>query len=239
MRGEEVAEAFVGFAGVHGDRIYSFRSSAAPAGFPYFTGREFPGMLAYRAVYRSPSAMRFPANMAESEAMAPGLTMLSASAADCAVEVETPDGERYPVDEPALIGKIRTQTHERHELDLMRSDRALTDCRPVSLISHGTIARIGESLDKRRFRANVYASLSESEDSLIGQRVRIGASVELMVLKRDVRCKMITLDPETGAADPEIMKKVARDHDGCAGVYCAVLIEGVIRKGDEIAVLEL
>ena len=239
MRGEEVTEAFVGFAGVHGDRIYSFRSSASPAGFPYFTGREFPGMLAYRAVYRNPSAMRFPINMAEAEALAPGLTKLSASAVDCAVDVETPDGERYPVDDPALIGKIRTQTHERHELDLMRSDRSLTDCRPVSLISLATICRIGSALDKRRFRANVYATLTESEDLLLGKRVRIGASVELMILKRDMRCKMITLDPDTGAADPEIMKTVARDHDGCAGVYCAVLIEGVIQKGDEIAVLDL
>jgi len=239
MRGEELAEAFVGFAGVHGDRLYSFRSAAAPAGFPYFTGREFPGMLAYRAVYRDAAAMRFPINMAEAEALAPGLTKLSASAVDCSVDVETPDGERYPVDDPALIGKIRTQIKERHELDLMRSDRALTDCRPVSLISHATIASICSGLDHRRFRANVYAELTSSEYELLGKRVRIGASVELMILKRDMRCKMITLDPDTGAADPEIMKTVARDHEGCAGVYCAVLVEGVIRKGDEIAVLDL
>ena len=35
MRGEELPEAFVGFAGVYGDRLYAFRSAAAPAGFPY------------------------------------------------------------------------------------------------------------------------------------------------------------------------------------------------------------
>ena len=28
MRGEEIAEAFLGFAGVYGDRLYAFRDSA-------------------------------------------------------------------------------------------------------------------------------------------------------------------------------------------------------------------
>jgi hypothetical protein len=34
MRGEALQEAFVGFPGVYGDRLYAFRSSAAPKGFP-------------------------------------------------------------------------------------------------------------------------------------------------------------------------------------------------------------
>src|SRR3954463_4015379 len=40
MRGEELREAFLGFAGVCGDRIYAFRSRAAPKGFFCHTGRE-------------------------------------------------------------------------------------------------------------------------------------------------------------------------------------------------------
>lgn len=56
----------------------------------------------------------------------------------------------------------------------------------------------------------------------LGRRVRIRASVELMILEPAARSRT-----------------VARDHEGCAGVYCAVLVEGVIRKGDEIAVLDL
>ena len=45
MRGEELQEAYVGFAGVYGDHLYAFRSSAAPKGFPYLTGREQERML--------------------------------------------------------------------------------------------------------------------------------------------------------------------------------------------------
>jgi uncharacterized protein len=40
MRGEELSEAFVGFSGVYGDRLFAFKSSACPEGFPYLTGRE-------------------------------------------------------------------------------------------------------------------------------------------------------------------------------------------------------
>jgi MOSC domain-containing protein YiiM len=34
------------------------------------------------------------------------------------------------------------------------------------------------------------------------------------------------------------MRRLARAHDGKAGVYAAVLVEGTIRPGDEIALLD-
>ena len=40
MRGEQLEESFVGFAGVYGDRLYASTSSASPKGFPYLTARE-------------------------------------------------------------------------------------------------------------------------------------------------------------------------------------------------------
>ena len=49
---------------------------------------------------------------------------------------------------------------------------------------------------------------------------------------------MITIDPDTGLADPEVMRRVAKDHGSTAGVYGAVVVEGVIRAGDEIALLK-
>ena len=45
MRGEELLEIFTGFAGVYGDRLFAFKSTATPAGFPYLTGREAHEML--------------------------------------------------------------------------------------------------------------------------------------------------------------------------------------------------
>lgn len=59
-----------------------------------------------------------------------------------------------------------------------------------------------------------------------------------MVLERDPRCKMISLDPETGEHNPQILRSVAKAHTACAGVYCAVLIEGMLRAGDSIELLD-
>jgi hypothetical protein len=60
----------------------------------------------------------------------------------------------------------------------------------------------------------------------------------IAVLERDIRCKMIGFDPETAEANSEILKYVARNHDGKAGIYAAVLVEGMVRAGDEIRLVE-
>jgi len=247
MRGEELREAFVGFAGVHGDRLYAFHSSSAPASFPYLTAREQERMLLYRPVYRYPAEMVKPPLLMETEAMGPGVTTVPVEAAHLTLDVETPKGERLGVDDLRLVRELRESIGDgnRHRLTLLRCDRAFTDCRPVSLFSLQTVRQLSEELgfemDKRRFRSNIYADLRSAkgfgEDELVGKSVRIGARVEIKVLERDPRCKMITLDPDTGQAEPEVIKLLARKHEGKAGVYAAVLVEGVIRPGDEIRLL--
>src|SRR5216117_3218217 len=54
MRGEELDEAFAGFSGIYGDRLFAFRSSASPVGFPYLTAREQRKLLQYRPHFRDP-----------------------------------------------------------------------------------------------------------------------------------------------------------------------------------------
>jgi MOSC domain-containing protein len=246
MRGEELGEAFAGFAGVYGDRAYAFRSSSAPRGFPFFTGREQDQMLRHRARYRHAERMTLPPNLAEAEALAPGLTAVHADAADRMVDVETPSGAVLAVDDPQLLDRLSEGKREGLTLSLLRSDRAFSDCRPVSLISVQTTRQLSEEvgapLDKRRFRANVYVDLAEGagfgEDGWVGRRARIGAKAEILILERDPRCKMITLDPDTAQANPEVMRCVAKDHGGTAGVYAAVLVEGLIRSGDAISLLD-
>jgi hypothetical protein len=58
--------------------------------------------------------------------------------------------------------------------------------------------------------------------------IRIGSKVLVSVLDPDPRCQ--------AAPNPEILRKVARAHDGNAGVYGAVM--GVIRSGDPVAFLD-
>jgi hypothetical protein len=49
---------------------------------------------------------------------------------------------------------------------------------------------------------------------------------------------MITLDPNSASPNPEILRRVTRDHDGMAGVYGAVLAEETIRAGDSVEILD-
>ena len=72
MRGEELEEAFVGFSGVYGDRLFAFRSSGCPEGFPYLTGREQREMILYRPRFRHPDKAATPPNLAEAEAIGAG-----------------------------------------------------------------------------------------------------------------------------------------------------------------------
>jgi uncharacterized protein YcbX len=101
---------------------------------------------------------------------------------------------------------------------------------------------LGVPLDPRRFRANLYLDLADAgafaENELVGHTVRLGTHVVLSILERDKRCQMISLDPESGASTPEVLRKVARDHGGTAGVYASVLAEGVVHRGDHVEVLD-
>ena len=244
MRGEELEEAFAGYPGVYGDRVFAFKSSASPAGFPYFTAREQRRLLQYRPRFRYSDKAARPVNFIEAERKGAG--PLSADISELMVDVETPDGKTLAIDDPVLMKMLRAGVDEKHELTLMRSHQAMTDCRPVSIFSLQSVQQLSEEtetpIDKRRFRANVYLDLASDsgfgENEFVGRSVRIGPKAVITILERDSRCIMITLDPDTGEQAPAILKKVAQAHDGMAGVYGAVLVEGMLHKGDSVELLE-
>jgi uncharacterized protein len=246
MRGEELEEAFVGFPGVYGDRYFAFKSSASPKGFPYLTGREQEQLLRYRPRFRHPDKAAEPPNLAEAELIEPGINPVNADPEDLRVDVETPSGETLALDDPELVGMLGEGISSDINLKLVRSDRAMTDCRPVSLISLQTVGQIsedfGDSLDRRRFRANIYMDSASGrgfgENEFVGRSLRIGSKAVVSVLERDPRCKMISLDPDTGEHNPQVLRTVARVHGNLAGVYCAVLVEGMVKKGDSVELVD-
>ena len=244
MRGEELDEAFAGFSGVYGDRLFAFRSSASPTGFPYLTAREQRRLLQYRPHFRYPDKAARPINLIEAESK--GANPLSADLAELVVDVvDRGTGSAHEVFEVAKR-LLRAGIDQKHQVTLMRSERAMTDCRPVSIFSLQSARQLGEEtgtpMDKRRFRANVYLDLASAggfaENEFVGRSLRIGSKVVVAVLEHDARCMMITLDPDTGEKEPAILKKVAQAHDGMAGVYGAVMVEGMLHKGDPVEVLD-
>jgi hypothetical protein len=243
MRGEELDEAFVSYSGIYGDRVFAFRSSANHKGFPYFTGREQRRLLQYQPRFRYPDKAARPVNLIEAESR--DANPLIADLAELVVDVEMPSGQTVAIDDPTLIEMLRADIDQKHQVNLMQSQRAMTDCRPVSIFSLQSAQQLSEEtgtpVDKRRFRANVYADLGSAkgfaENELVGRSVRIGPKVVITILERDPRCVIITLDPDTGEQAPAILKKLAQAHDGMAGVYGAVLQEGLIHKGDSVELL--
>lgn len=239
-------EIFAGYGGVYGDRLFAFASSASPKGFPFFTAREQRQMLRYRPHFRDASKAAHPINLEEATKLSPNINPISARAGELMIDVETPDGKTFPIDHPQLIDHLCAGLKQRHDLRLLRSDKAMTDCRPVSIFAVQTAQRLAEEIgmpiDKRRFRSNIYLDLAGgegfAEDKFVGKSLRLGPKAVISILQRDGRCLMVTLDPETAEKSPAVLKQLAQVHEGMAGVYGAVLAEGLVRRGDSVELLD-
>lgn len=244
MAGKDCPSLFLGFAGVFGDRLYAVRNAAAPAVFPYLTAREKPAMVRYAPRFRDEARAAAPPLIADLEKLGIGVTPIYPRDDALALDVSAPGGSTLDIDDPALLADLAAGM-AKADLSLIRSDRALTDCRPISFMALQTIAALGaemgQALDKRRFRMNLYADMPGlagfGEEGLIGKRLKIGARAEIALTERDGRCAMIGICPDTAARDGSIPRQVVSAHGGAMGVYGAVVTEGVVRAGDEIAVI--
>lgn len=224
MAGEDLHEARVTYAGISGDRVYAFLDSLGPAEFPWMTGRQGHQMVLFHARFLDPPPI---------DQEVPETGRFSA-------EVITPEGETFRIGDPEFTGYLEKRF--QRTLRLRFSERSMTDARPVSIFGCATIRALSAEssleLDLRRFRANFYARWNSNEpffeDTLIGRELLIGETVTLQIVKKNKRCVMITLDPETAASSPQVLENVFRGHDGCAGVYGAILREGIVKVDDPI-----
>jgi uncharacterized protein YcbX len=226
MSGEEIEESFVTFSGLVGDRVYAFLDPNGPADFPWMTPRQWAEMLLLKPRFVSSPSVKD---------QLPG-------AADYRVEISTPDGKKFDVTSP----EFRTHLEQNlgRSITMRFSERSITDARPISIFSPQSIAALsqetGRKLDLRRFRSNFIVDWATGgawhEESLIGRKIRVGETATLMLAKKNMRCKVITLDPDTAEAAPEVFEVVAKNHASCVGVYGVVLREGIVRRGDPVFV---
>lgn len=215
MAGEELASAEVSWHGIAGDRRWAFiRDGVVQSGFPWLTLRERGDMAHYR-----PSLLE-PARPDQSP-----------------TAVRTPSGATLDVADPALAAELGAGVR------VIKQDRGVFDTMPLSIITTQTIARlgavVGAELDVRRFRPNVLIEAADeaafAEDSWVGCVLRIGG-VRLRVDKRDGRCAVVTIDPATTARNPAILRAIARDRQGCLGVYGSTVEPGRIAVGDPVVI---
>jgi len=95
--------------------------------------------------------------------------------------------------------------------------------------------------DGRRFRMLVEVDGCEphEEDAWVGREVQVGEAI-IRIIRRDPRCVITTLSPDTGAPDFDTLEAIRayrydRERKELPfGVYADVVEPGVVRVGDEV-----
>jgi len=214
MAAETLTEVEVGWQGFAGDRRWAFvRGGVIQSGFPWLTLRQRPELAHCHPSFVEPER---PDN-------SPTI-------------VRTPSGLVFDVADPALAAELCPDG-----ATVIRQDRGAFDTFPLSLITTQTIARLGESvgaqLEVGRFRPNIlveaFGDTPFPEDDWVGSTLRIGG-MRMRVDKRDGRCLVITIDPETLERSPAILRAVATDRQGCLGVYGSTVEPGNVALNDSV-----
>ncbi|HSH78595.1 MAG TPA: MOSC N-terminal beta barrel domain-containing protein, partial [Herpetosiphonaceae bacterium] len=188
MRGECIDETRVWWHGFEGDRRYAFVRGGNTSRFPWLTARDVPAMLRYAAYFSDP-----------------------AQPVDSPVRVRTPEGDDLPVESDALA--LALANSYGGPVHLMQSGRGTFDSMGVSLISTATLealgTRAGLALDPLRFRPNILVETAGgepfAEEAWVGRLLTFGAgddAARIRANRKDRRCMMVNLDPETARQDP-------------------------------------
>lgn len=216
MQGEPCTTLAVDALGIDGDRRFAFESADAPIGKPLLRSVQRASMLHARATLSG-----------EDEVL-----------------VQTASGTVSAIRDPGLAAQLGGVTSPASaHLHLRHSPRPFTDVRPIALHSVATeaaLAREFGSFDPRRLRSNLVLDLAAgpfAEDALTGSLLRIGATADLRLLERIPRCRMVSLDPETAAPDPTLLRALARSHEGKVGVYARAVTPGTLSLGDPVHLL--
>jgi len=216
MAAEPLREVEVSWHGFSGDRRWAFIRDGVPqSGFPWLTLRERADLNHYHPSFVDPLQPDKSATL-----------------------VRTPAGVTFDVTDPALAAELYPQG-----VRVIKQNVGIFDTFPLSLVTTQTLARLGEMvgtpLDVARFRPNILMEASDAapfqEDDWVGRTLNIGG-MAMRVDKRDGRCVVITIDPVTTERNPAILRAVARNREGCVGVYGSTVTPGRVAIGDEVGV---
>ncbi|WP_248930365.1 MOSC domain-containing protein [Paenibacillus hamazuiensis] len=218
--GESLAGGKLERYGLYGDRSHSFIDETKEGWDSYFTARDIPDMLRYRAeLAGEDSENEFPE-----------------------VRVTAPDGRTFSWNEE-LLREI--QTYSGRKMSMKRHTPDSTDLLAVDegsllIVTDVSLRRLeafwGKPLDPRRFRANIVVAADDEschESRWIGKRLSIGEA-ELHIDVPCERCSMIAIDPDTLERDTSLLKKVHEVMDLQFGVYASVRKPGLIHVGDKV-----
>jgi uncharacterized protein YcbX len=214
--GESLETCKIDTYGLYGDRFCAFYDVTMQGWESFFTARDIPNMLAYKA-----------------------------KLVDKGVIVTSPDGRTFSWNEELLdelqryskrkMSMMNYKAQNPENPELMAVDLA-----SVLIVTDAKLRKLeaiwGKKLDKRRFRANLIVSLDENtlgESDWLGKCLSVG-SAEFQVDIPCERCSMINIDPDTLERDTSLLKKVNEEMDLNFGVYASVKKTGQIQVGDKV-----
>lgn len=159
--------------------------------------------------------LRLPATLGDDgEARVGGVPWADPAAAEAVREAAGDDARLVPIDGPARF-----------------DDTALL------VATDGAIAALG--VDGRRLRPNLVIGGVEglAERGWPGRRLRVGDAV-LDVEKLCRRCVMPTIDPDTLAVTPGILRRINGEFDGRFALNCWVAAPGAVVVGNPVELLD-
>lgn len=222
MAGTAIDSALLGWHGLAGDRRFAFRRIGDDSGFPWLTASRFPDLLLYH-----------PFGLDES------------TGEPLPTHVRTPAGAQMELRSAELGSEIAEKSGIR--VEVMKLKHGIFDDASISVISAATMARISEEAgvhpDRRRFRPNIVLDTDPEpflEDRWVGGTMIFGDNEKgaaVSVTMRDVRCMMISLDPDSARQDPRVLKSAVELNGNNAGVYGTVVRTGTIRAGDPVTLV--
>lgn len=220
MAGESVQSAGLGWHGIDGDRRLALRRLDDRSGFPWLTASKLPDLIRFTPERLDP-------------APPDGLP----------THVRTPEGKDLPLLGAELAAEITQRFGS--PVEMVHLNRGIFDEASISVISSTTVDEIGRlserPSDVRRFRPNILLRSSRAvpfeEDEWVGGVLTFGEEEDacaVHVTNFDERCSMVNLDPETAAANPDVLKAIVRARDNKAGVYAAVTRRGRLSVGQPV-----
>jgi MOSC domain-containing protein len=160
------------------------------------------------------------------------LTMSGSTGADGLPRV---DGHRF--DEPAAAARVVEAAGP--DARLVAADvPERFDVLPLLVATEAEMDRLG--VDRRRLRPNIVIGGAQgaAERGWPGHALRI-ADLLIGVYSLRARCIVTTIDPDTGAQDLDVLRRIRRDFGGTTALDCWVATPGTISVGDPVQLVRL
>jgi uncharacterized protein YcbX len=214
MRGGTLEGSALSWSGIPGDRQFGFLQINS---FSWLSARDFPELLLYSPQFENPSNLR------------------------SSLIVTTPAGKTLALDSAELIEEIQDRSRKRLKLEKIER-RPAEPSNYVSLISVSSVNVLVQGLhntvEVERFRPNIVIGPLTlppyHEEAHLNRSIALGDlqnSARLRIVRRNVRCSLVNLDPQTATPNPRILETVIATRGNLLGVYGVPEQIGFIQLG--------